>query len=122
MAKDRQAQRQNQFDLQMAQRKQEFDSLLTVKKPPVPNFADDIDLANEKLSADSIKQMINQTVSQRNYELANDSTNTNTNNTENEKRELESTNINSNPDTHQSESASNPAEPTNNDSNHTNNS
>ncbi len=80
LAKDIQAQRQNQFDLQMAQRKQEFDSLLTVKKPPVPNFADDIDLANEKLSADSIKQMINQTVSQRNYELANDSTNTNTNN------------------------------------------
>lgn len=77
LAKDIQAQRQNQFDLQMAQRKQEFDSLLTVKKPPVPNFADDIDLANEKLSADSIKQMINQTVSQRNYELANDSTNTN---------------------------------------------
>lgn len=79
LAKDIQAQRQNQFDLQMAQRKQEFDSLLTVKKPPVPNFADDIDLANEKLSADSIKQMINQTVSQRNYELANESTNTNNN-------------------------------------------
>ena len=77
LAKDIQAQRQTQFDLQMAQRKQEFDSLLTVKKPPVPNFADDIDLSNEKLSADSIKQMINQTVSQRNYELANEPTNTN---------------------------------------------
>lgn len=77
LAKDIQAQRQNQFDLQMAQRKQEFDSLLTVKKPPVPNFADDINLANEKLSADSIKQMIDQTVSQRNYEIANEPTNTN---------------------------------------------
>ena len=31
LAKDIQAQRQNQFDLQMAQRKQEFDSLLTLK-------------------------------------------------------------------------------------------
>jgi len=81
LAKDIQAQRQNQFDIQMAQRQQEFDSLLTVKKPPVPNFADDIDLANEKLSADSIKQMINQTVSQRNYELSSNEVTTNNNKT-----------------------------------------
>jgi hypothetical protein len=79
LAKDIQAQRQNQFDIQMAQRQQEFDSLLTIKKPPVPNFADDIDLANEKLSADNIRQMISQTVSQRNYDTSNINSNNNNN-------------------------------------------
>lgn len=68
LAKDIQTQRQNQFDLQLQQKQQEFNNYNVVKKPPIPNFADNIDLENEKLSANSIKQIIDQTVAQRNYE------------------------------------------------------
>jgi hypothetical protein len=71
LAKDIQAQRQNQFDIQLQQKRQEFDNYNIVKKPPVPNFADNIDLENEKLNAANIKQMIDQTVAQRNYETDN---------------------------------------------------
>ena len=83
LAKDIQAQRQNQFDLQLEQKRQEFNNYNVVKKPPVPNFADNIDLENEKLNATSIKQIIDQTVAQRNYEIDTNFISNNNNNKSN---------------------------------------
>lgn len=80
LAKDIQSQRQNQFDLQLQQKQQEFNNYNVVKKPPIPNFADNIDLENEKLSANSIKQIIDQTVAQRNYETDINNNNSNKSN------------------------------------------
>ncbi len=77
LAKDIQAQRQNQFDLQLQQKQQEFNNYNIVKKPPIPNFADNIDLENEKLNATNIKQIIDQTVAQRNYDIDNNNNNNN---------------------------------------------
>jgi hypothetical protein len=97
LAKDIQAQRQNQFDLQLEQKRQEFNNYNVVKKPPVPNFADNIDLENEKLNATSIKQIIDQTVAQRNYETDTNFINNNNNNNKSNIFDKINNNINKKP-------------------------
>ena len=62
---DIQSERQKTFESQLNQRKQEFEKYNTPKKPPVPNFADNLD--NEKIK--NIDELISQTISQRNFDI-----------------------------------------------------
>jgi hypothetical protein len=62
---DIQSERQKTFESQLNQRKQEFEQYNTPKKPPVPNFADNLD--NEKIK--NIDELISQTISQRNFDI-----------------------------------------------------
>ena len=64
-AEDIQTQRQTQFEVELEKRKKEFTTSITVKKPEVPVFAENIQ--EEKMK--EIDTLIAETVAQRNYEI-----------------------------------------------------
>ena len=60
-------QRQQQFNNRLIQKQQEFEDLLTVPKPQVPNFA--VDLSNDKkINQDDMKALLEEMDRQRNYD------------------------------------------------------
>ena len=62
---DIQSERQKSFDIQLKQRQNEFERLHAPKKPPVPNFAENIE--NDKIK--NIDELIAQAISQRNLDI-----------------------------------------------------
>lgn len=63
---DIQAQRQQLFEQQLAQKKNDFDLSMTLTKPPVPNFTEKIE--DEKIKG--MEELIARTVAQRNFEIS----------------------------------------------------
>jgi hypothetical protein len=62
---DIQTDRQKMFEMQLNQRKNEFEQYNIPKKPPVPNFTETID--NEKIK--NIDELIAQAITQRNFDI-----------------------------------------------------
>jgi hypothetical protein len=67
-AEDIQTDRINQFEMQLSQKRQEFDSAITLKKPPLPNFADTSN-KSEHIPINEMEALIAQTLAQRNLEI-----------------------------------------------------
>jgi len=67
-AEDIQTDRINQFEMQLSQKRQEFDSAITLKKPQVPNFADTSN-KSEHIPINEMEALIAQTLAQRNLEI-----------------------------------------------------
>jgi hypothetical protein len=67
-AEDIQTDRINQFEMQVSQKRQEFDSAITLKKPPLPNFADTSN-KSEHIPMNEMEALIAQTLAQRNLEI-----------------------------------------------------
>jgi hypothetical protein len=63
-AKHIQDDRQQQFERQLTQKKEEFDNAINVKAPPVPNFSDKADAPISEMES-----LIAKAVAQRNYEM-----------------------------------------------------
>jgi hypothetical protein len=63
-AKHIQDDRQQQFERQLTQKKEEFDNAINVKVPPVPNFSDQADTPISEMES-----LIAKAVAQRNYEM-----------------------------------------------------
>lgn len=63
---DIQARRQQEFQQNLANRQNEFDSSMTFNRPPVPNFAEKIE--DEKIKG--MDELIAKTVAQRNFEIS----------------------------------------------------
>lgn len=64
-AKDIQAERQTQFESRLNKQREDFDSVINVKKPPLPEFADKMD--DQPIS--EMESLIAQTIAQRNFEM-----------------------------------------------------
>jgi len=64
-AKDIQAERQTQFESRLNKQREDFDSVINVKKPPLPEFADKLD--DPPIS--EMESLIAQTIAQRNFEM-----------------------------------------------------
>ena len=62
---DIQTDRQQMFEMQLNKRKNDFEQSINLKKPPVPNFADNIE--NDKIQ--NIEELINQARMQRNFDV-----------------------------------------------------
>lgn len=63
-AKHIQDDRQQQFERQLTQKKEEFDNVINVKVPPSPNFTDQVDTPISEMES-----LIAKTVAQRNFEM-----------------------------------------------------
>ena len=63
-AKHIQDDRQQQFERQLTQKKEEFDNAINVKAPPTPNFTDQLDKPISEMES-----LIAKAVAQRNYEM-----------------------------------------------------
>jgi hypothetical protein len=63
-AKHIQDDRQQQFERQLTQKKEEFDNAINVKAPPAPNFTDQLDKPISEMES-----LIAKAVAQRNYEM-----------------------------------------------------
>lgn len=63
---DIQAQRQQQFEHQLAQKRNDFESSMTLTKPPLPNFTEKIE--DEKIKG--MDELIAKTVAQRNFDIS----------------------------------------------------
>lgn len=63
-AKHIQDDRQQQFERQLTQKKEEFDNAINVKVPPAPNFTDQLDKPISEMES-----LIAKAVAQRNYEM-----------------------------------------------------
>jgi hypothetical protein len=63
-AKHIQDDRQQQFERQLTQKKEEFDNAIHVKVPPAPNFSDQVDTPISEMES-----LIAKAVAQRNYEM-----------------------------------------------------
>lgn len=63
---DIQAQRQQQFEQQLAQKRNDFEASMTLTKPPIPNFTEKIE--DEKIKG--MDELIAKTVAQRNFDIS----------------------------------------------------
>lgn len=63
-----QAERMSQFENQLSHKKQEFESAITLKKPPVPNFSDES--RSEHIPINEMEALIAQTLAQRNFDIS----------------------------------------------------
>lgn len=63
---DIQAQRQQQFEEKLAQKRNDFEASMTLVKPPVPNFTEKIE--DEKIKG--MDELIAKTVAQRNFDIS----------------------------------------------------
>lgn len=64
-AKDIQAERQTQFESRLNKQREDFDSVINVKKPPLPEFADKLD----QPPISEMESLIAKTIAQRNFEM-----------------------------------------------------
>jgi hypothetical protein len=64
-AKDIQAERQTQFESRLNKQREDFDSVINVKKPPLPEFADKLD----EPPISEMESLIAKTIAQRNFEM-----------------------------------------------------
>ena len=67
-AEDLQADRMSQFETQLSQKRQEFESAITLKKPPVPTFSDSS--KSEHIPINDMEALIAETLAQRNYDIS----------------------------------------------------
>uniref|UniRef100_A0A6C0E5Y1 Uncharacterized protein n=1 Tax=viral metagenome TaxID=1070528 RepID=A0A6C0E5Y1_9ZZZZ len=63
---DIQAHRQQQFEAQLAEKRNDFEASMTLVKPPVPNFTEKIE--DEKIKG--MDELIAKTVAQRNFDIS----------------------------------------------------
>jgi hypothetical protein len=75
-AEDIQTERMSQFENQLTQKRQEFESAITLKKPPVPNFSDES--RSEHIPINEMEALIAQTLAQRNFDISQITSNSNT--------------------------------------------
>jgi len=75
-AEDIQTERMSQFENQLTQKRQEFESAITLKKPPIPIFSDES--RSEHIPINEMEALIAQTLAQRNFDISQITSNTNT--------------------------------------------
>lgn len=64
-AKDIQTERQTEFEKNMNKKRLEFDSVINIEKPPMPNFSEKMDTPISEMES-----LIAETIAQRNFEIS----------------------------------------------------